>query len=170
MSNAAIEVYTDGACQGNPGPGGWGALLMYNGREKELSGAEQHTTNNRMELTAAIEALAAIKRKHEVRLTTDPFKKQHEIRLTTDSLYLKDGINEWLPKWKRNGWRTANRKPVENQDLWKRLEELVAGLEIDWRWVRGHSGHFGNERADKLARESIERLLISGSGLDEEEK
>ncbi len=121
---------------------------MYNGEEKELSGAEAHTTNNRMELTAAIEALAAVKCKRA-------------IRLVTDSRYLMDGIKLWLPRWKRNAWRTAQRKPVENQDLWRRLDKLVAGFEIDWCWVRGHSGHPGNERADGLANASIDRLLAA---------
>ncbi len=146
MFDAVIEIYTDGACRGNPGPGGWGAVLVYNGREKELSGAEAQTTNNRMELTAAIEALAAVRRKRA-------------IRLTTDSRYLLDGINNWLPKWKQNRWRTSQRKPVENQDLWQRLDALVSGFDIDWCWVKGHSGHPGNERADGLANASIDRLL-----------
>lgn len=145
VSREAIRIYTDGACRGNPGPGGWGALLIYRGREKELSGSEEHTTNNRMELTAAIRALEEIKRKHP-------------IQLITDSRYLLDGIQLWLPRWSRNQWRTSGRKPVKNKDLWQRLHELSAGLDIDWRWVEGHSGEAGNERADALANAGIDRL------------
>ncbi len=150
-----IEIYTDGACRGNPGPGGWGAVLVYRGRERELSGAEESTTNNRMELTAAIKALAAIKRKRP-------------IRLITDSRYLMDGVEQWLPRWKDNQWRTAKRKPVENQDLWMRLDALTSSLEIEWCWVRGHSGHSGNERADGLANAGIDRLLAGQAEAPEE--
>jgi ribonuclease HI len=140
-----VEIYTDGACRGNPGPGGWGALLSAGEREKELSGAEALTTNNRMELTAVIRALEALKRPSEV-------------RLFTDSEYVRRGITEWVKSWKARGWRTADRKPVKNQDLWERLDELAAGHKIDWRWVRGHSGVPGNERADRLANEAIDAL------------
>ena len=157
MSDKFIKIYTDGACQGNPGPGGWGALLMYDGHKKELSGAEANTTNNRMELTAAIEALAAIKSKRKV-------------HLITDSTYLKDGISKWLPRWKHNNWRTANRKPVQNRELWQQLDELAAGFDIDWHWVKGHSGDIGNERADQLAGESIERLLAAQGMRDGEDQ
>jgi ribonuclease HI len=140
-----VEIYTDGACRGNPGPGGWGALLSAGEREKELSGAEALTTNNRMELTAVIRALEALKRPSEV-------------RLFTDSEYVRRGITEWVKSWKARGWRTADRKPVKNQDLWERLDELAVGHKIDWRWVRGHSGVPGNERADRLANEAIDAL------------
>jgi ribonuclease HI len=140
-----IEVYTDGACRGNPGPGGWAALLMMGEHEREISGAEAHTTNNRMELTAVIRALEALKR-------------SVELRLYTDSEYVRRGITEWLPGWKARGWRTAERKPVKNQDLWQRLEELAAGHRIDWRWVRGHAGVPGNERVDRLANAAIDTL------------
>jgi ribonuclease HI len=140
-----IEVYTDGACRGNPGPGGWAALLMMGEHEREISGAEAHTTNNRMELTAVIRALEALKR-------------SVELRLYTDSEYVRRGITEWLPGWKARGWRTADRKPVKNQDLWQRLEELAAGHRIDWRWVPGHAGVPGNERVDRLANAAIDTL------------
>ena len=140
-----VEIYTDGACRGNPGPGGWGALLSAGEREKELSGAEALTTNNRMELTAVIRALEALKRPSEV-------------RLFTDSEYVRRGITEWVKSWKARGWRTADRKPVKNQDLWERLDELAAGHKIDWRWVKGHSGVPGNELADRLANEAIDAL------------
>ncbi len=134
----AIELFTDGACLGNPGPGGWGAILRWRGHEKELSGGEPLTTNNRMELTAAIEGLAALKRPSVV-------------RLFTDSIYLRDGITRWITGWKRNGWRTAGRKPVKNADLWLRLDEVGAPHQIEWLWVKGHAGHPENERADSLA-------------------
>lgn len=140
-----IEIYTDGACRGNPGPGGWGALLMMGNREKELSGADPSTTNNRMELTAVIRALEAMKRPVQA-------------RLYTDSEYVQRGISEWLPGWKSRGWRTADRKPVKNQDLWQRLDELAALHDIEWRWVRGHAGVPGNERADRLANQAIDAL------------
>jgi ribonuclease HI len=134
-----VELFTDGACLGNPGPGGWGAVLRWRGHEKELSGGERMTTNNRMEMTAAIEALAALKRPSIV-------------RVHTDSMYLRDGITRWMANWKRNGWRTADRKPVKNADLWQRLEQALALHRVEWHWVRGHAGHPENERADALAR------------------
>ena len=142
----SVEIYTDGACRGNPGPGGWGAVLRYKGVEKTLHGSEANTTNNRMELMAAISALEALKRRSRV-------------TLTTDSLYVMKGINEWLADWKRRGWKTADRKPVKNVDLWQRLDEAAARHEIKWQWVRGHSGHPENERADALANQGIDELL-----------
>jgi ribonuclease HI len=143
--SAVVEIFTDGACSGNPGPGGWGAVLRYNKAEKELSGADPETTNNRMEMTAAIQALAALKRPSRV-------------RLHTDSTYLKDGITKWIHAWKAKGWKTANRKPVKNQDLWQRLEAALERHQVEWIWVRGHAGHPENERADALARAAIETL------------
>jgi ribonuclease HI len=140
-----IRIYTDGACRGNPGPGGWGALLVAGGREKELWGGELMTTNNRMELTAAIRGIEALKRRCK-------------IDLFTDSQYVRNGIREWLVQWKKRGWKTADKKPVKNQDLWERLDELVTGHDIEWHWVRGHSGHDGNERADALANRGIDEL------------
>ncbi len=140
-----VEIFTDGACTGNPGPGGWGAILRWQGRERELSGAEAETTNNRMELTAAIEALTALKRPMAV-------------SLTTDSQYVRQGITQWLAGWKARGWKTADKKPVKNQDLWQRLEAAAAPHRVDWHWVRGHAGHPENERADALARAAIARL------------
>jgi ribonuclease HI len=137
-----VEVFTDGACSGNPGPGGWGALLRYKGVERELSGAESDTTNNRMEMMAAIAALEAITRPSRV-------------ILTTDSTYVRDGITKWIVGWKRRNWKTAGKKPVKNVDLWQRLEAASAPHAIEWHWVRGHSGHVENERADTLAREAI---------------
>ena len=137
-----IEIWTDGACSGNPGPGGWGVLLRYNSQEKELWGGEADTTNNRMELMAAIRALEALKRPSQV-------------KLYTDSIYVMKGITEWIHDWKRKGWRTADKKPVKNEDLWRRLDELRAKHDIEWRWVRGHAGHPENERADKLANKGI---------------
>ena len=144
-----VEIYTDGACRGNPGPGGWGALLSSGVREKELSGAEALTTNNRMELTAVIRALEALKRPSEV-------------RIFTDSEYVRRGITEWVKNWKTRGWRTADRKPVKNQDLWERLDELAAPHKIEWRWVRGHSGVPGNERVDRLANQAIDAMQALG--------
>jgi len=141
-----VEAFTDGACRGNPGPGGWGVLLRARGHERTLSGAETATTNNRMELTAAIEALRALKRPCRV-------------QLTTDSQYVRQGITEWLPNWKRRGWKTADRKPVKNVDLWQALEEATERHEVAWHWVRGHSGHPENEQADALANAAIDRLL-----------
>lgn len=137
-----IELFTDGACKGNPGPGGWGALLRFQDQEKRLCGGEQDTTNNRMELLAAIEGLKAL-------------NERCDVILTTDSKYVKDGINSWLANWKRNGWKTAAKKPVKNMDLWKALDEQVARHDIEWRWVKGHSGHRENEIADQLANEGI---------------
>ena len=142
-----VEVYTDGACRGNPGPGGWGVLMMYGDRQKELCGGELLTTNNRMELMAAIQALRALNR------TCD-------VVLYTDSEYVRRGITEWLPVWRQRGWRTASRKPVKNDDLWQVLDELAQGHRIDWRWVKGHSGHPGNERADALANQGLESAMI----------
>ena len=137
-----VELYTDGACSGNPGPGGWGAVLMWRGNEKELSGGENPTTNNRMELMAAIEGLKAIKR-------------EMRVRVWTDSVYVRDGITKWVHGWKRSGWKTADKKPVKNVDLWQALLAAVEGHEIEWRWIKGHAGNPGNERADALARGAI---------------
>jgi ribonuclease HI len=141
----AVEIFTDGACRGNPGPGGWGAVLRYKGKEKTLYGGEDHTTNNRMELMAAIAALEAL-------------KGSREVVLTTDSQYVKKGITEWLMDWTRRGWKTADRKPVKNVDLWQRLDEVVAKHRVKWHWVRGHTGHVENERADALANQAIDEL------------
>ena len=141
-----VEIYTDGACRGNPGPGGWGAILRTRGQEKEISGAESQTTNNRMELQAAIAALQALKRPVDV-------------RLYTDSQYLRNGVLTWLPQWKQRGWKTANKKPVKNQDLWQVLEAEAVKHRIEWHWVKGHAGHPENERADALANAAIEALL-----------
>jgi len=141
-----IKVYTDGACRGNPGPGGWGALLVYEGNEKTLKGSESNTTNNRMELLAAIEAIRSI-------------KEPCEIELTTDSQYVRKGITEWIAGWKRRGWMTAAKKPVKNKDLWLALDEEVASHSVEWHWVKGHSGHPENERADELANEAIDEML-----------
>ncbi len=142
MSEDVVEIYTDGACKGNPGPGGWGALLVWNGRELELCGGERNTTNNRMELMAAIEALKKLKRPCQV-------------KLVTDSQYVMKGIQEWMPNWKKRGWKTASKEPVKNADLWQALDEQVGRHCIDWRWVRGHTGHPGNERADQLANRGV---------------
>ena len=141
-------IYTDGACKGNPGPGGWGALLRSGTREKELFGGEPHTTNNRMELTAVIRALEALKR---------PVKG----RVFTDSQYVRQGVLEWMPNWKARGWKTADRKPVKNQDLWQALDALVPVHELEWHWVKGHSGNVGNERVDELANRAIDAMLQS---------
>ena len=138
-ASGKIEIFTDGACLGNPGPGGWGALLRRYDTEKEIAGGERETTNNRMELMAAIEGLEALKR---------PAK----VALTTDSSYVKDGITKWIGNWKKNGWRTTAKKPVKNADLWQRLDRVVGQHEITWLWVKGHSGHAENERVDELAR------------------
>lgn len=140
-----VEMYTDGACRGNPGPGGWGVLLRYQGKEKELYGGEANTTNNRMELSAVIFGLQALSRSVEV-------------TVITDSQYVKNGMQQWIHSWKRNGWRTAARKPVKNVDLWQQLDELVTQHEVSWQWVRGHSGHEENERADELANKGIDEL------------
>ena len=140
-----VEIFTDGACKGNPGPGGWGALLRFSGQEKHLWGGEFQTTNNRMELRAAIEALAALK---------EPCR----VDLTTDSVYVRSGITEWLPNWKRRGWKTASRQPVKNADLWQALDEQNRRHEVRWHWVKGHSGHAENELADQLANRGIDEL------------
>ncbi len=142
---SVVEIYTDGACRGNPGPGGWAALLSFGEREKELAGAEEHTTNNRMELTAVIRALEALKRPVEA-------------RVFTDSEYVRRGITDWVSSWKARGWKTADRKPVKNQDLWEELDRLAAQHRIQWHWVKGHSGIPGNERVDRLANEAIDAL------------
>ena len=144
-----VEIYTDGACRGNPGPGGWGALLSSGEHEKELSGADPQTTNNRMELTAVIRALESLKRPTEA-------------RIFTDSEYVRRGITEWVKNWKARGWKTADRKPVKNQDLWERLDALAAGHKIEWRWVKGHSGVPGNERVDRLANQAIDAMRSGG--------
>ncbi len=141
-----VEIYTDGACRGNPGPGGWAALLVAGAERKELSGAEPETTNNRMELMAAISGLSALKRRCSV-------------KLYTDSKYVLQGLTEWLPQWKARGWRTAAREPVKNKDLWEKLELAAAAQDIEWHWVKGHSGHEGNEYVDALANQAIDRLL-----------
>jgi ribonuclease HI len=142
MSEAVVEIWSDGACRGNPGPGGWGALLRSNGAEKELYGGEADTTNNRMELMAAIRALEALKRPSKV-------------KLHTDSTYVMKGITTWIHDWKKKGWRTADRKPVKNEDLWRQLEAAAARHEVEWHWVKGHAGHPENERADALANRGI---------------
>lgn len=139
---APVMIYSDGACSGNPGPGGWGAILIYGGHRKELKGGEAETTNNRMELMAAISALAALKR-------------HSHVELYTDSAYVKNGISQWIHGWKRNGWKTADRKPVKNAELWQQLDALRAKHDISWHWVKGHAGHPENERADELAREGM---------------
>ena len=148
-----VEIFTDGACSGNPGPGGWGVVLRYNSRERELSGGEAHTTNNRMELRAAIAALETLKRPCRV-------------DLHTDSAYLRDGITRWIARWKTNGWRTAARKPVKNSDLWQRLDKALAPHQITWHWVKGHAGHHGNERADTLARNALPAVAPKPAGHD----
>ena len=144
--NETVEIFTDGACRGNPGPGGWGALLRYGDVDKELRGAAPDTTNNRMELTAAIRGLEALKRPCRV-------------MLTTDSQYVKNGITQWLKDWKVRGWKTADRKPVKNIDLWQQLDALVSRHQVSWHWVEGHSGHTENERADQLANMAIDEML-----------
>lgn len=144
-----VEIFSDGACRGNPGPGGWGALLRYKGHEKLLSGGEAHTTNNRMEMMAAIQALESLRR---------PCK----VRVTTDSQYLHKGITEWLSGWKRRGWKTSDKKPVKNADLWERLDRALEAHEVEWHWVRGHSGHPENERVDQLATQAIDKLSNQG--------
>jgi ribonuclease HI len=144
-----VEIFTDGACRGNPGPGGWAALLRYDGTEKVISGAEPVTTNNRMELRAAIEALAQLKRPVSV-------------ALTTDSEYLRQGVMQWMANWKRNGWKTSQRQPVKNRDLWERLDELTSRHQVEWHWVKGHSGHIENERVDQAANLAIDAMLSGG--------
>lgn len=140
-----VEIFTDGACRGNPGPGGWGVLLRFGSEEKQLCGGERETTNNRMELTAVIEALAALTRPCDV-------------RLTSDSIYVLKGIQEWLPNWKKRNWKTASKKPVKNVDLWQKLDSLISKHKIDWHWIKGHSGHRENEIADELANRGIDEL------------
>ena len=140
--SGTVDIFTDGACSGNPGPGGWGAILRYRGTEREINGGEANTTNNRMEMMAAIQALEALRRPSRV-------------TLYTDSKYLSDGITKWIHGWKRRRWKTAGKKPVKNQDLWQRLDAAIAGHDIEWRWVKGHAGHRENERADALARDGI---------------
>ena len=149
MDGTGIEIYTDGACLGNPGPGGWGVLLRWRGAEKELSGGEAETTNNRMELMAAIQGLEALKRPGRV-------------TLTTDSTYVKDGITKWIFNWKKNGWRSAVKKPIKNVDLWQRLDASDVGHDVNWRWVKGHAGHAENERVDNLARAAAEKIRDRG--------
>ena len=149
-----VEIFTDGACSGNPGPGGWGAILRFGATQKELSGGEAQTTNNRMELMAAIAALENLKRPCAV-------------DLNTDSQYLRGGILSWMHNWKRNGWRTADKKPVKNEDLWRRLDEAAQRHEINWHWVKGHAGHALNERADELAREGMRPYLGVATGRPE---
>ena len=144
--NAKVEIFTDGACRGNPGPGGWGVLMRYNGTEKTIAGAEAKTTNNRMEMTAVIKALSALNR-------------SCAIEITTDSQYVKNGITQWIKQWKQRGWRTASREPVKNQDLWQAMDKLVSEHDVTWHWVKGHSGHEENERADQLANEAIDKML-----------
>ncbi len=143
-----VEIFTDGACRGNPGPGGWGVLLRYNGKTKELNGGEILTTNNRMELMAAIKGLQILKR-------------PCQIKLTTDSKYVEKGITEWVKMWKYNGWRTTAKKPVKNVDLWQKLDKVVGQHHISWHWVKGHSGHRENERVDILANQAIDDLLYN---------
>ncbi len=146
MSKQIVEIFTDGACRGNPGPGGWGALLRYDDKTREIYGAELDTTNNRMELMAAIESLGAL-------------KKTCRVELTTDSQYVKRGITEWIVGWKKKGWRNSQKKPVKNADLWQRLDEVAAQHDVSWHWVKGHSGHIENERADELANRAIDEML-----------
>ncbi|NQD38743.1 ribonuclease HI [Permianibacter sp. IMCC34836] len=147
-----VEIFTDGACKGNPGPGGWGALLRYGKHEKSLCGGELLTTNNRMEMLAAIEALRAL-------------KKHCDVKVTTDSEYLRRGVTEWMAGWQRNGWRTSDKKPVKNQDLWQLLAEEIKRHQIAWHWVRGHQGHAENEHADQLANRGVELVLAAGANV-----
>jgi ribonuclease HI len=152
VTDTLVNIYTDGACSGNPGPGGWGAILRWANHERELNGGEPHTTNNRMELLAAISALDALKR-------------PCSIDLHTDSQYVRQGITQWIHGWKRNGWRTADRKPVKNADLWERLDAAIARHEVRWHWVRGHAGDELNERADQLARDGIAAVRAAMRGV-----
>lgn len=140
-----VEMFTDGACRGNPGKGGWGAVLRYGDKEKHIYGGEENTTNNRMELTAVIMGIKAL-------------KKPTQVAITTDSKYVKDGITQWIHNWKRNGWRTSNKKPVKNAELWQSLDEVLQQHEVSWHWVKGHSGHPENELADQLANRGIDEL------------
>lgn len=149
MTNDKVDIYTDGACSGNPGPGGWGAVMHWKGTDKELSGYEPDTTNNRMELMAAIRGIEALKR------------GVGQVHLHTDSTYVKDGITKWIHGWKKNGWKTAAKKPVKNQDLWQRLDEALAGHTVEWHWIKGHSGHPENERCDEMARLAIAQFRDS---------
>ena len=146
MTDEIVEIYTDGACKGNPGVGGWGALLRTKGKEREMFGGEAHTTNNRMELMGAIAALEVLSR-------------PCHIRLHTDSKYVQQGISEWVHGWKQRGWKTASKQPVKNEDLWRRLDEAVARHKIEWIWIKGHAGHTENERADQLANRGVEDIL-----------
>ena len=141
-----VEIFTDGACKGNPGPGGWGAILRYNGTKKEISGFSAKSTNNQMELTAVIESLKEL-------------TQSCQIVLTTDSQYVKNGIETWIYNWKKNGWKTAKKKPVKNKALWENLDKLISKHDVEWQWIRGHSGHTENERADELANLAIERQI-----------
>ncbi|MBN3859966.1 ribonuclease HI [Neisseriaceae bacterium PsAf] len=147
MADDKVYLYTDGACKGNPGPGGWGALLCYQEHEKEMYGGENNTTNNRMELTAVIKGLQAL-------------KKSCQVAIYTDSQYVKNGITQWMPNWKKNNWKTANKKPVKNQDLWLKLDQELEQHQVSWHWVKGHAGHPGNERADALANLGCESLSL----------
>ena len=142
VPEGSVVLYTDGACKGNPGPGGWGVLMRWNDHERELCGGEPETTNNRMELMAAIRGLEALKR-------------ECRVVIYTDSTYVRDGITRWMDNWKRNGWRTAAKKPVKNEELWRALDEACGRHEVEWRWVKGHAGHEGNERADELANRGV---------------
>ena len=144
-----VYAYTDGACRGNPGPGGWGVVLKYGEKERELYGGERETTNNRMELTAAIQALESLTR-------------HCEVCVITDSVYVAKGISEWLPNWVKRGWKTANKEPVKNVDLWQRLEAARLKHQVEWKWVKGHAGHVGNERADRLANKGVDEILLRG--------
>lgn len=149
-----IEIFTDGACKGNPGPGGWGVLLRLGEYQKTLFGGEPETTNNRMELMAAIRGLQALK------------KAPANVRLTTDSQYVMKGVCEWMPNWKKRGWKTAGRQPVKNADLWRQLDELVSQHHVQWQWVKGHSGHPENELADQLANRGVEEVMMKGSAVN----
>lgn len=149
MTERVVEIYADGACKGNPGRGGWGAILLFGRSRKELHGGEAATTNNRMELRAVIEGLAAL-------------KKPSRVRVFTDSQYVQKGISEWIHSWKTRGWRTADRKPVKNDDLWRRLDEVASGHSVEWHWIKGHAGHPENERADALANLGVERIAQHG--------
>jgi ribonuclease HI len=150
-----VIIYTDGACRGNPGPGGWGAILNYKGKTKELYGGERETTNNRMELLAAIHGLEAL-------------KKKCKVEINTDSKYVMQGITEWMSNWKKRGWKTAGNKPVKNEDLWRRLDAAIIGHDVKWKWVKGHSGNNGNDRADALANLGIDTLALRSEGKAED--